>query len=196
MSGTNVFSSPNLLAQLVYGLGAPIDLESYNVSARRRLFNAVTSVSVPLSSSNTATASVTLPDTLTDKDGWLFDFLGGQVVASDTTGHLTIVDLNLSLFTSISVNALVPLGVPTPTTLIPRLATSLQFPPVGLITALDLAQWGMGTGAITSYAQLFQNQPQKLSLAVSMANNDGASAHSFGVNFWVGYRFVNGLQGA
>jgi|SRR5579871_6779584 len=188
-SGSTWRDKPNIMGQLLWSLGAPPDPESFNVSARRRLFATSGAVSVPLSSSNTASAIVTIPDTVNQNDGLFFELLGGQVTPTDTSGHLSIVDCSLSLGNGS--NLFLPIATPEPTTLIPRVNTSLLFGAVPLLTNPDMNQWSLLAGAGALNPSNIQVQ-----LSVSMVNNDGAAAHIFTVRLWVGYRFVNGLGGA
>lgn len=201
MAGENDFRGagwghgPNLLSQLFYGLGAPPDQQSFDVSPRRRLFASSGSTSVPLSSSATATATITLPDNLVLTDGLFFELLSARVSAADTTGHLTIVDAALAIIDNPASAFILPVATPQPTTLIPRLQTSLLFGAVPPLTAPDLEQW---LKAVNPALSLFAGaeQPLKLQLTVSCANNDGAAAHSFTVFFNAAYRKVSGLGGA
>lgn len=202
MAQSDRLSGPNLYNAILYGLGAPPDPESFDVSPRRRLFNNSGSVSVPLSSSNTATATVTLPDTaqpgsnppgITNKEGLLFEFVGALVIPGDTTGHLAIVDAALQM-TNPAIGAFLPLATPEATTLIPRVGTSLLFSPIPVLTATDIDQWEIETTNTSLFA--VNGQPLKVQLTVSMANNDGAGAHSFSLQLWLAYRKISGLMGA
>lgn len=184
---------PALLAALLYGLGAPPDSESFDISPRRRIVATAGPTVVPATGSATLALPITLQDVLQSKDGLLFDYLTAVVVPADQTGHLQIVDTALQLFTSISSVAIVPLSQPTVTTLFPRLGTTLQFALPPLLTFADLDQWARFPPLIE--LNLISDQPMKLSLTVSLANND-AAPHSASVQFWVAYRKVSGLSGA
>lgn len=119
---------PSLLNQLLYGLGSP-PTDEFDITARRRIFATSGVVAVPASGSATLSASAALQDTLQSRDGLLFEVFAGIVAASDTTGHLQLVDASLML-SNFSVSTplpFFPLSVPQPTTLFPRATLSLLF---------------------------------------------------------------------
>jgi hypothetical protein len=189
----DVLSGPNLLSALLYQMGAPGDPESFNVSPRRRLSQTPGATNVPANSSATITVTYPLADTLTDKDGLYFEWLAAILAASDTTGHLQVVDTAIYLTPASSGIPIVPLGVPTPTTLFPRQQLSLQFQQPPLLAARDLDQWSIQNGGPSLF--LATSQPLSILLRVSLVNND-AAIHSAALSFWTAYRFVNGLGGA
>ena len=72
-------SQPSGLDQIRYSQFSPPDLQSFNASPRRRLFIAGGSVSVPLSSSNTALAVIQIPDNLGRGDGLFVEAMAALV---------------------------------------------------------------------------------------------------------------------
>jgi hypothetical protein len=183
--------APGGYAALNQQLYSPADRQSFIASNRRRLFTKTAPVVVALSSSNTGNAIVTLQDLPTQGDGYLFEYMAGLVSTVDVTGHLTIVDTAVQVGNGS--NLFLPLGTPQPTTLIPRVGTSLIFLPTPLLTTKDLDEWSRLAGFGSIFGAV---SPLTVQLSVSMVNNDGAASHNFTVSFWLAYRFINGLTGA
>lgn len=189
--------TPGLLQQLAYGLTPQGDPESFIVSPRRRLAASSTVVVIPANGSNTITTTLPFYETQTLEpfnvdDGVMFELLTGTIAPADTSGHLQIVDMALSLWSSISAAPFLPLAGPTATTLFPRVSTSLQFAPPPLLTMRDMQSFALSNILETN---LQQRQPFRLILTVSLANND-AAPHSALVQFNAMYRKVSGLLGA
>lgn len=184
-------NQPSVLDMIREQLGSPPDIQSFVAEAAKRHVFSSSLTSVPLSSSNTATAADSLPGTsLNPDDGVWFEYFGGMVVPNDTTMHLSVVDLQLT-YCLPSGQIIVPLGEPSITTLVPRIGSTLAFGVPPLLTARALDDWCRRQFGTSIF--LPANQPLQVQLSVSMANNDGAAAHSFTVTGWAKFRIIHGL---
>lgn len=184
--------SPGLLQALLYGLAPGGDPESFIVTPRRRQAATSGTVVLPASGSNTASAVITLQDTLNVDDGLFFEMFTGIFTPVDNSGKTQIVDTQLYLAVGLGGPLFLPLASPTATTLFPRVGTSLQFAPPPLLTFRDLAVFA---NLVAFEPNLLAKQPLSLILQVS-ANNTDTAPHSVILGFTVMYRRVQGLLGA
>jgi hypothetical protein len=180
-----------LLAQLQYGLMPGGDGESFIVSPRRRLFlKSVGPIVVNPSSLNQGVISLPLADILNVDDGVQFEALVGTIVPGDALGFLSVTWIAIDLQDG-GGREILPLGTPTPTTLVPSGPLAMQFYPPGVVlTRRDFEQW-FGLEGFAAFSQ-----PLRLSFAAAAFNNDSAGPHQFTLQLWCAYRYVQGLMGA